>query len=59
MRKPGEPRPHFADSKNDKKLKPGTESYLVIADPDGKHPKTLLTGTAGEGATTIATLDWR
>jgi dipeptidyl aminopeptidase/acylaminoacyl peptidase len=53
---PGEPPPDWAKSKNDPKLKPGTESFLVIADPDGKHPKTVLSGS---DATTIATVDWR
>ena len=45
---PGEPRPHFADSKNELKLKAGTESYLVMQ--ARRQSADALTG-AGESAT--------
>ena len=56
----GLPLPHYTESPNDPKLKTETDSFLVIADPDGKNPKTLLSGKAGAATTTsIGTVGWR
>ena len=58
--RPGCTLPHYTESPNDPKLKTTTDSFLVIADADGKNPKTLLSGKAESAATTnIGTVGWR
>jgi RNA polymerase sigma factor (sigma-70 family) len=58
--KPGVPLAANTDNMNDPKLNTETESFLVVADADGKNPKTLLTRKAPFApTTTLGTLDWR
>lgn len=57
---PGVPLAANTGNMNDPKLNTETESHLVIADADGKNPRTLLSGKANSGPTlTIGAVDWR
>jgi Tol biopolymer transport system component len=45
---------------NDPKMNTETESFLMIADADGTHAKTVLSGKGKSGPEiTLGTLDWR
>jgi Tol biopolymer transport system component len=57
--RPGVSLPHYTESPNDPKLKAETDSFLVIADPDDRNPKTVLSGKAGDVTTSIGTVGWR
>src|SRR5262249_5507821 len=57
---PGVPLAVNTDNMNDPKLTTETESHLVVCDPTGKNPKTILT-VKSEFAPriTLGQLDWR
>ncbi len=58
--KPGVPLVENTDNMNDPRLRTETESFLVVAAPDGKAPKTLLTRKASTAPQiTLGDLDWR
>ena len=58
--KPGVPLAANTDNMNDPKINTETESFLVVADADGKNPKTLLTRKAQFAPTTmLGDIDWR
>ncbi|HJZ59743.1 MAG TPA: sigma factor-like helix-turn-helix DNA-binding protein, partial [Gemmataceae bacterium] len=58
--KPGVPLVENTDNMNDPKINTETESFLVVADADGKNPKTLLSKKAPTAPTiTLGNVDWR
>jgi Tol biopolymer transport system component len=58
--KPGVPLAGNTDNMNDPKINTETESFLVIADADGKNPKTVLSRKAQFAPTTmLGDIDWR
>lgn len=58
--KPGVPLAANTKNMNDPKLNTETESFLVVADADGKNPKTLLSKKAPAAPQiTLGMLDWR
>lgn len=57
---PGVPLAFNTENFNDPKLRTETESHLVVADADGKNPKTILSNKAPTAPSiTIGTVDWR
>jgi Tol biopolymer transport system component len=58
--RPGVPLAENTENMNDPKLNTETESFLMVADADGKNARTLLSGKSSRAPTiTIGTLDWR
>jgi RNA polymerase sigma factor (sigma-70 family) len=58
--KPGVPLAENTNNMNDPKLNTETESFLVIADADGRNAKTMLSAKSPRSTTiTIGTMDWR
>jgi RNA polymerase sigma factor (sigma-70 family) len=57
---PGVPLAVNTDNMNDPKINTETESFLVVADADGRNPKTLTSRKAPSAPTiTLGAIDWR